>query len=145
MKLAAWFLGATIATGCGAFGAPSPTPAGLNELVSALVLHGVTIHEQVSGDDGCPRVDLHDNATRLTVSVADDATQRDVYVFRWRRAADYDAAAQTFFPCATDFRSSRPGTELAVIEQPPWRAFGADWSDTLEQALRNSLQEAGGA
>jgi hypothetical protein len=128
------------ATGCGSIGQPAPTPAGFSDFVAALVLHGVTVHEQVSGDDGCPRVELHDNATRLTVSSADDPTRRDVHLFRWRRATDFDAAAQTFVMCVTDFRANHPGTVVDVVEQRPWRAFGADWGDALETAVTEALE-----
>ena len=125
--------------------APAPTPGGFSEFVAALVLHGVTVHEQVSGDDGCPRSELHDNATRLSVSTGDDPSRRDVYLFRWRRATDFDASVQTFFLCVADFRSSHPGTVIEVAEQRPWRAFGADWSSSLDQAVRDALHEASGA
>jgi hypothetical protein len=135
-------LAAVTATGCGSIGQPSPTPGGFSDLVAALVLHGVTVHEQVSGDDGCPRVALHDNATRLTVSLADVPVRRDVYLFRWRRTTDFDAAVQSFFMCLGDFRSNQSGTVIEVIEQRPWRSFGADWSDTLKAAVTEALEDS---
>ena len=140
MRLVAFLLLAMTATGCGSIGQPAPTPAGFSDFVAALVLHGVTVHEQVSGDDGCSRVELHDNAARLTVSSADDPTRRDVYLFRWRRATDFDAAAQTFFMCVTDSRANQPGTVIELVEQRPWRAFGADWGGPLKTAVTEALE-----
>src|SRR5687767_6690367 len=119
-------------------GQPAATPGGFGEVVSALVLHGVSVHEQVSGDDGCPRVELHDNAARLTVSLADEPVRRDVYLFRWRRATDFDVAVQSFFMCVTDFRSNHPGAVIEAVEQRPWRAYGADWSVPLKQAITDA-------
>lgn len=144
MRLVLGLLLAAATYGCGSFGAPAPTPGGFSDVVAALVQRGVTIHEHVSGDDGCGRVELHDNAARLTVSTTDDATRRDIYLFRWRRATDFDGAVQSFLMCVGDFRSTRPGAVVAVVEQRPWRAFGADWPGTLEQGVRDALREAGG-
>jgi hypothetical protein len=135
---------AVVAAACGATGQPVATPGGFGDVVGALVLHGVAVHEQVSGDDGCPRVELHDNAMRLTVSVGDDTARRDVYLFRWRRAIDFDASVQSFFMCVTDFRSNHPGTVIEVVEQRPWRAFGADWSLPLKQAVTDALAVSAG-
>jgi hypothetical protein len=144
VRLVAWLLVAVIAAGCGSIGQPAATPGGFGEVVAALVLHGVTVHEQVSGDDGCPRAELHDNAMRLTVSLADDPARRDVYLFRWRRATDFDAAVQSYFMCVTDFRSSHPRTVIEVVEQRPWRAYGADWSVRLKQAITDALAVSAG-
>lgn len=136
-------LAAIMFAGCAA-SAPTPSPGGFSEVVAALVVRGITVHEHVSGDDGCPRVELHDNAAHLTVSTADDATRRDVYLFRWRRATDYAAAARDFFLCVADFRSEHPEIVVEVVEQSPWRALGADWSDSLMTAVTEALASSSG-
>lgn len=127
-----------LAAACGGQ-APTPSPGGFSDVIAQLVLRGVTVQEHVSGDDGCPRVELHDNAARLTVSIGEDATRQDVYLFRWRREADYLASVSSFFMCVTDFRSQAPGGVIDVVESSPWRAFGTGWSDQLETAIRESI------
>ena len=135
----AFAVAAMVMNGCGGQ-APGASPGAFTEVVAALVLHGVTVHEHVSGDDGCSRVELHDNAARLTVTMSDDPERRDIYLFRWRRAADFESSATSFFMCVGDFRSNHQGTVIDVVEISPWRAFGDGWSDALELAVRESLR-----
>ena len=134
---------ATVLAACGG-SSPAASVGGFSEVVAALVLRGVTVHDQVSGDDGCARVDLHDNVARLSVSMGDDPARSEVYLFRWRRPPDFASAAPTFFMCVTDFRASHPGTVIEVVEQSPWRALGESWSDALKAAVTDSLAASAG-
>lgn len=126
--------------GCGSPGTPSPTPGGASDVIAALGERGVTVHEQVSDDDGCERTDLNDIAQRLHVSTAGDTTQREVYLFRWQGASDFDQSASDFFFCVGDFRSQHPGGVIEVVEHSPWRAYGADWSAELTTAVRQAVE-----
>src|SRR5687768_13345799 len=135
-------LALTATIGCGGTTTPTASPGGFPDVIAQLVLRGVTVHEQVSGEDGCERVPLHDNATRLQVSTATSVDRRDVYLFRWRRESDFVASATSFFMCVGDFQSNNPGETVDVVEDSPWRAFGTDWSDEIELAVRESLQSA---
>jgi hypothetical protein len=135
---------AAAATGCGSFGAPSPTPGGFSELVAALVSRGAAITDQVAGDAGCSDPTLVGNAVRFDVRMPGSAASVPVFTFRWRRAADYQAAAGSFGQCVAAFGGAHPGATITAIEASPWRAFGLDWSSVLEETVRDALHEAGG-
>lgn len=127
--------------GCGSLGAPTPTPGGLGDVIAALVLRGVTVHQHVAGDAGCPASALHDNAVRLTVSMAAEATRSDVHVFRWRRQADFDAEADAFAACIA--AQQQAGSDvLSTVEESPFRAYGFGWSDELRTAVAEALRAA---
>ena len=137
-------LALTAAMGCGGTLTPTASAGGFSDVIAELVLRRVTVHEQVSGEDGCERVPLHDNGTRLQVSTATSVDRRDVYLFRWRRQSDFVASATTFFMCVGDFQSNHQGETVDVVEESPWRAFGTDWSDEVESAVRESLRATSG-
>lgn len=123
--------------GCGPAAAPTPSPGGFADVISALVLRGATIRQHVSGDAGCPQSELHSNALRLEVSLGGAQTET-VYLFRWRRESDYQAAAGEFAACV----AQQEGDAVA-LEHSPWRAYGAGWTEDLRTILAQALDEAG--
>ncbi len=123
--------------------APTPTPRDLTAVLEALALRGATIHQAVAGDAGCPGVPLHGNAVRLELTLQQDGGHYSVYLFRWRRPAQYDAAAGQFDEClAVHARQAAEG-EVEALEMAPWRAYGRGWSEDLRTALAAALRAAG--
>jgi hypothetical protein len=121
---------------------PAPTAGELGDVVAALVLRGATITDQVAGDAGCSDPTLFGNAVRLDVRMPGAATSAPVYVLRWKRAADYDAAEAAFAACVA--QSPRPPDAVTTVAVSPWRAYGPDWPDALRDAVSAALTEAGG-
>ena len=135
---------AVIAVGCGSTAAPPPSPGGFGDVIGELVLRGVTVQQHVSGDDGCPNVELHNNAAHVSVSFGSMSRLFDVYVFRWRRASDFEEEAAAFAECVEDHRAQHPQSQVAAIEASPWRAYGTDWPADLRLAVEEAIFEAGG-
>jgi hypothetical protein len=131
--------------GCAGPGAPTPTPGGMAEVLPALALRGATVHEVVSGDAGCPGSTLRSNVARLDVSVAGAEARYAVYLFRWRRAADFAAAAGAFSDCVDEFVAEADG-EVTIdgVEIAPWRAYGPGWSEELRLLIEEALSDLAG-
>lgn len=145
---------AMVLTGCGTAPnptdqqAPAPTPAtgDLGALQAALALRGVTVHSAVSGDAGCPGQEgLHDNAARFSLTLAGEDQSYEVFVLRWRRPSDFDAAAGPFGACVDEYaRQVQGDVALEVLEVPPYRAYGPGWSEELITVLRDALTAVAG-
>lgn len=139
-------LSLTLLAACGGPGAATPTPGGMNDVLPALALRGATIHDTVSGDAGCPGVPLHPNAARIEMTVEGDESRYVVYLFRWRRPADFDAAAQPFEECLEEFAGQSDGeVPLDVVEAAPWRAYGAGWSEEARLLIDEALNDLAGS
>jgi hypothetical protein len=133
--------------GCGgntASNQPTATPGTMDDAIAELVLHGVAIHNLVSGDSGCPDQDLHDNAVRLEVSIGTLSSTRTIYLMRWRRQADFDATAEAFANCLVEY-SARSGVAQRIdqVANAPWRAYGPNWPDQLVTAVTDALESVG--
>jgi hypothetical protein len=148
-------LALTLVAGCGtattstptARATPTPTSAGMDAVQAALALRGATIHQVVSGDAGCPSVEgLHSNAARLEVSLAEAPEERyDIYLFRWRRPADFAAAEQPFSDCVDAYGAGVDGeVPIDGLEIEPWRAYGPAWSEELMLLLEDALRDVSG-
>jgi len=139
----ALLLSIAIATACGA--APSPSIGDITAVMGALALRGATIHQQVSGDAGCTDSTLHPNALRLDLTLAQDGSNYEVYLFRWRRPADFDASAGPFAACLDEYTGAVVGeADVDSIEVRPWRAFGPAWTEELRRTLEQALRATGG-
>ena len=130
--------------GCTGVTVPTPSPQDMTGVVSALVLRGVTIGQVTAGDAGCPGSSLHSNAARIDLSLGPGARDHSVYLFRWRRPADFDAAAGPFADCVARHAAQAPTPVADVIEVRPWRAYGAGWTRELNALLQEALRAAGG-
>jgi len=130
------------AAACAGGPAPTPTPSDMSAVLAALALRGATLHQAVSGDAGCPGSGLHSNAARLELST-DDGEDKLVYLFRWRRAADFAAAGERFAECVREFEAAT-GIEAVIVEASPWRAYGPGWSEAFVESVADSLRAAGG-
>jgi hypothetical protein len=125
---------------------PSPSAGGMNEALPALILRGATIHETVSGDAGCPGSSLRSNALRVVLSVPGDDNRYEVHLFRWRRAADFEAAARAFADCVEEYLAGAEGeVPIDEVEESPWRAYGPGWSEEILAIVEGALEEVGGA
>lgn len=127
---------------CGTSAGPSATVGDLTAVEQALALRGVTVLNAVSGDAGCVDEALHGNAVRLDVRLGDEP-ERSIYLFRWRRPAQFDDAARSFAECAGS-HVGPPESELATLEVRPWRAYGTDWSGSLTSTIEGALRAAAG-
>lgn len=136
-------LAVTLAAGCGG-GSPSPSTGDLTAVLGALALRGATIHQQVSGDAGCTDSELHGNAVRLELTLAGDQSRYQVFLFRWRRPADFTAAAASFSACVEANRVRTGAAAIGTLEVRPWRAYGPTWSDRLHETLDAALRATGG-
>ena len=127
---------------------PSPTPqrGDMSAIQAALALRGATIHDAVSGDAGCPSVPgIHQNAARFVISLAGDAQTYEIHLFRWRRPADFAAAAQPFRDCVDEYAAGIAGdVAIDTVEVEPWRAYGPGWSQELSELLDSALRDVGG-
>jgi hypothetical protein len=132
-----------LVVGCGVSGQPTPTPRSVTDVMEGLALRGATIHQAVSGDAGCTSATLRGNAVRLELTLQSDGQRYEVYLFRWRRPAQYDEAAAEFSRCVAEHETATGADEVQVIERPPWRAFGGRWSDDMLIVLDDSLRAAG--
>jgi hypothetical protein len=135
---------ALLMTGCGAFTAPAPTPAEMDDVIADLVLRGATVHRLVSGDAGCPSQDLHDNAVHMEIALGTQSATHEIYLFRWRRQSDYDSAAQAFADCVAEFQAANPTRTVTQLEANPWRAYGPGWTPQVVETVRAALEAAGG-
>ena len=144
MRAAAAALVAFLCVGCGSFEAPAPTPESMDDVIANLVLRGASIHNPVSGDAGCPSSDLHDNAVKFDVALGAQSATREVHLLRWRRQSDFDAAAQAFEDCVTEFRALHPNVQVTTLDLYPWRAYGPGWSPQFGQLLSDALAASGG-
>lgn len=145
MRLLVPFLLALAFAACGYGGAsPRPSVGDLSAVLGALALRGATVHDQVSGDAGCASSELHSNAVRLSLSLAGDATVHDVYLFRWRRPADFAAAAASFDACLAAHAAGNADADVESLEVPPWRAYGVAWPPAVRSAVDGALRAVGG-
>lgn len=116
----------------------------MDDVIAALVLRGISIHELVSGDAGCPASELHDNAVRLEVSIDSRSASHDVYLIRWRRTINFGETTQAFADCVTEYQALNPGSSINQVESEPWRAYGPGWPPDLGPRLLDALRAAGG-
>ncbi|HVM30680.1 MAG TPA: hypothetical protein VM305_07945 [Candidatus Limnocylindrales bacterium] len=141
----ALLVGLILIAGCSGDGAPTPTPGGMDDVLPALALRGATVHQSVSGDAGCPGSPLRSNAARLEISVAGDQQRYSVYLFRWRRPAHFEAAAQPFDQCLAEFLAQSDGeVPIDQVEAPPWRAYGPGWSEDVLVIVEDALRDLSG-
>lgn len=123
--------------------APTPTPGEMVDVLNELAAHGATVRDVIAGDTGCSEPSLHDNGTRLQLTLASESRDYTVFLFRWRRPSDYDAAAASFSLCVSEFAQRLSSSvSVNVVDVSPWRAYGPGWTPTLHDALQQSLAAA---
>jgi hypothetical protein len=136
-------IAAALLIGCSGTSMPPPSPGNMDDVIAAFVRRGVTVHRIVSGDAGCPSQPLHDNAVHLEVAVGAQSALKHVYLFRWRKPADFAAAADAFGRCVVEYSASNPGAEATQLHLAPWRAYGP-WDPQLRSIVEGALRANGG-
>ena len=83
-----------------------------------------------------------ENALHLTASSADDPEPRDVFIYLFR-VRGWEGSASAVDACQAEYAAGL-GADAVVqrVDVPTYRAFGADWSDALTEAVREALEEA---
>lgn len=133
-----------LTAGCGG-ARPTPSPGGMVAVLGALAAHGASVTDVVAGDSGCSDPSLHDNAQRITLTLAADGRTYEVYLLRWRRQSDFDAAAAAFAACVADAAASPGGADaMETVELAPWRAYGPGWGREMRDVIAQSLASAAG-
>ena len=123
-------------------GSSAPTPGDMTDVLGDLAANGLTMTDTVAGDTGCSDGSLADNARRLEMAFAPDGQSYTVYLFRWRRDADFTAAGPAFDRCAEAYRQAHPSAPFDTVDVSPWRAFGPAWTPQLREALEQALAGA---
>jgi len=145
-RLLPWLGALLLVAACQANDPAEATPRDSAGLLEELGRHGVTAVEQRAGDPGCADASLEPNAIHWQLIIGDDPTPRDVYLFRFKDRATFDAGAAAVDACREAFagRTDRAGGTVQHLEISPWRAFGDGWSTGLIDALQASLILAAG-
>lgn len=116
----------------------------MDDVIAALVRRDVTVHRLISGDAGCPGQELHDNAVHLEVAVGAQSSLKHVYLFRWRKPADFDGAVAAFEECVAEFSAAiNPVVEISQVDLAPWRAYGV-WDPQLARIVAEAIRASGG-
>jgi hypothetical protein len=130
-----------VLAGCYSSATASFHPGDASQLVQAITRRGVTVTATVSGDTGCSDASLTDNALHLTIAAPGDTTPRDVYIFTFR-STRFDASAAPIDTCQAAYAQAHPGMSVRRLDIAPYRAFGADWSQSLSATITAALTEA---
>jgi hypothetical protein len=144
--LAAWVVGAALASGCSAVleSSPEPTAADFPGIASDLANRGLTLTNFQSGDDGCQDRTLTGTAVGFDakgLGVTDPIHLR-VYIFRNpetydRRRPDVDTCVAAW---ATD-----PATVEMIDASPFVLAGQGPWPEAFKAAVRDSLSYSAGS
>lgn len=129
-----------ILSGCYSFAQPSFQPGDARELLIAIARRGVEARAIV-GESACTDRGLVPNAIRLRATVADDPVERDVWIYAFR-ARGWETTGAAVDACQAEFAAANPDAVITRLDIPIYRAFGADWSPQLVDAVRDGLTEA---
>jgi hypothetical protein len=132
---------AVAAAGCYSFSEPSLRPGDSRDIVQALARRGVTVEASLAGDSACADPGLIANALRVTASVASEPAPRDIFIYSFRLKS-WDESVAAVDACQAEFAAGNPGAEVTRLDVLTYRAFGADWSPELAEAVRGALEEA---
>lgn len=137
----ALFAMVAIVDACGA--GAQPTAGDMTALLSELSAHGATVRDMVAGDPGCDDASLEGNGSHMKLTLAADGRDYDLYLFRWRRTSDYEAAGRPFEGCVSEFADTLSSSvRVEIVEVSPWRAFGPAWTKLMHDTVEQSLQAA---
>lgn len=129
---------------CYNFATPSYHPGEGRELVSAVARHGASVVSAIPGDSACDDPGLVANALHLVVTDPADGEDRDVWVYSFREKY-WGSSQAPVDACQAAFEAAHPGASVSRLDVPLYRAFGADWSERLGDALGAALGESADA
>jgi hypothetical protein len=128
--------------GCYSLAEPSLRPGDSRDVMAALTRHGVVVGDIVVGEAACDDRDLIENALHLTVTGADDPAPVDLFMYLFR-VRGWEGSAEAVDDCQAEYAAGLdPAAVVRRVDVPTYRAFGADWSDGLTDAVRDALEEA---
>ena len=133
-------LAAVTAAGCYNFAQPSFHPGNGRQLLLAIARRAVKADAKV-GESACSDRSLIENAIHLTVTATDDPTPRDVWIYAFREKG-WDRTKDAVDTCQAEYQAAHPDATVTRLDIPVYRAFGADWSPGLLEAVRDGLEEA---
>jgi len=139
-RVAASLLAIVLLGGCYSFAQPSFHPGNARQLLIAITRRGVAA-EAMAGDSACADRGLIPNAIHLRATVASDPVERDVWIYTFRPKG-WDETKAAVDACQAEYSAANPGATVVRLDIPVYRAFGADWSVELEQAVREGITEA---
>ena len=134
-------LGSLALGGCYSLTEPSFDPGDQRDVLQSIVRRGIVISEPLTGETACDDRDLVGNAMYLTARLPDETEARDVYVHTYREKS-WEASLEEVDRCMAEYAAANPGAEIARIDIPTFRVFGADWSEGLTEQLRKAFEEA---
>ncbi|MFN8620170.1 MAG: hypothetical protein U0869_26220 [Chloroflexota bacterium] len=140
--VAAISLATAAIAGCYNFATPSFHPGNARQLLLAIARRGVEA-EALVGDSACSDHSLVENAIHLKVTAKDDPTPRDVWIYAFREKG-WDTTKASVDACQADYAAAHPGSTITRLDIPVYRAFGADWSPDIIEAVKDGLEEASG-
>ncbi len=132
--------GAVVLTGCYSFAQPSFHPGNNRQLLMSIARR-VTSADSMAGASACADPGLIPNALHIKATVPDDPTPRDVWIYSFR-SKGWEGTKDAVDACQAEFTAANPGATITRIDIPVYRAFGADWSQDLQDAVRDGLTEA---
>ena len=136
---------AALLAGCGTISRtpPAPTPADFPGIAGVLTQHGIRLDKIVSGDAGCPDIELGKTAIGFDASGLDQATPVRVHAFIFRNRATYERLRATIDRCAAAFVTD-PETYESVETSPYVVAGQGPWGTTFKDNIRAAISEAAG-
>jgi hypothetical protein len=122
---------------------PAPTPAGFQGIAGNIVQRGIRIDHIVSGDAGCPDVELAKTAIGFDAVGLDQAKAVRLYVYIFRNRATYERLRTTVDSCARTFVTD-PNTFESVETSPYVLAGQGPWGPSFKANLRAAITQAAG-
>lgn len=118
----------------------------LSGLVQEMVKRGIAVLSATSGEAGCDDPDLVANAVHFRVLPPGEARPRDVFLFTFGNHAAWAAGGPAVTACRTAWSARVATGEEGVweLDVSPFRLFGAGWSPTLRELLRQAVTVAAG-
>jgi hypothetical protein len=131
-----------VTVACCSFAEPSLRPGDSRDVLAALARHGVVVADVMAGESACDDPGLIANALHVRVTGPEDPAPSDVFIYLFR-VRGWDDSAATVDACEEAYAASiGDDANVARVDVPTYRAFGANWSDGLTQAIRAALEEA---
>lgn len=127
--------------GCYSLAEPSFDPGSQRDVLASIVRRGIVVSDVLPGRAACDDPDVVGNSLYLAARLPHEEETRDVFVHTYRERS-WEASAEEVDACQADYAEDHPDVEVARLDIPTYRAFGADWSDELTEELRAALEEA---
>jgi hypothetical protein len=132
----------SLTVACYSFAEPSLRPGDSRDVMDALARRGVVISDVMAGESACDDPSLIANALHLVAVGPDDPDPRDVFLYLFR-VRGWEDSAEAVDACQDAYAESVDGGALVRrVDVPTYRAFGADWSNGLTEAIHDALEEA---